>query len=227
MSSIQEKLKSLWGQELALPSNDKPVVINKAKFYLDYFEHRGTRHNYMDVSVIMNRKKVQYINGLLVKEEVIFQMYIEGHRSIDLSDLCWFYILGRRSYRQTSLIAGWVQRTTFENRLLMTLNIVKREGSYKYNRDVTISRSGDIYYKDEFIANLIDAINDGNSLSYGERYYSLFGTDRGQNPGVFKVKRQHGRNSPFGSKYISFHVTYNKDVFDAILVRLFEDGAIV
>lgn len=220
-------------KHLYVPETNKPIELRDTKFYPDYFTYKDRKFTYDQIHGITLRNYAQYINGiatektftclLLVKSE----QFVNDEKTIDIgvsSELISF----NKKKRELAMVCGnWLSQKTLKTRLTHYADELHSKGYFSYGKEIQIYNNGDLYFKGEKKVNLVEAYKN-NQIWYGTTQKGLLGADRGQDPYTFRINKGEMKTSFFGyGKITEFDTTYNKDVFDILINRLFDNGQIL
>jgi len=220
-------------KHLFVPETDKPIELKDTKFYPDYFTYKDRKFTYDQIHGITLRNYAQYINGiptektytclLLVKSE----QFVNDEKVINIgvsSELISF----NKKKRELAMVCGnWIAQKTLPTRLAIYADELEHRSYFTYRNEIRIYNNGDLYIKGEKKANLVDAYKN-NQIWYGVQHKGLIGADRGQDPYTFRINKSEMNTSLFGyGKIAEFDTTYNKDAFDILITRLFDNGSIL
>ena len=238
-----EKIKSFVGEKLKdyeysktkhlfLPEVNKPLEIKNCKFHLDHFIYKERKFLYQQIYGIISRLYEQRINHIPTEKSITCKIYVDSDLFtnnkgiIDLSVTSELLSFNKKKREQVVLCSHWLAEKTFQNRLEITLNEIAKYGYWKYTNEIVIHNNGELFSNGIYKINLYGAYQK-NLIWYGINYKTLLGRDRGQDPYSFRVYDSDKKTTFLGlGKIVEFSTIYNKDIFDAILTKLFDTGKI-
>lgn len=220
-------------KHLFVPEANKPIELKDTKFYPDFFTYKERMFTYDQIHGVTLKNYSQSINGiptektftglLLVKSE----QFVNDEKTIDISVSSELISFNKKKRELAMLCGNWIAQTTLKTRLSYYLEELQKKGYFSYTKEIQIHNNGDLYIKGEKKANLVDAYKN-NQIWYGIESKPILGADRGYDPYTFRINKSEMKTSYFGyGKIAEFDTSYNKDVFDILINRLFDYGKIL
>lgn len=220
-------------KHLFVPETNKPIELKDTKFYPDYFTFKDRKFTYDQIHGITQQNYSHVINGipteksytciLLVKSE----QFVNDEKEIDIGVTTELLSFNKKKRELSILCGNWIAQKTFKSRLTLYAEELEQKGYFSHKKDIKIYDNGDLYIKDDKKVNLFEAYKN-NQIWYGVEHKGFLGADKGQDPYTFRINKQEMKTSLFGyGKIAEFDTTYNKDVFDLLIKRLFDDGRIL
>lgn len=220
-------------KHIHVPEATRPIELKDTKFYPDHFTFKEMGLTYDQIYGITLRNYAQYINGIPTEKNftcmlfVKSEQFVNNEKTIDIgvsSELISF----NKKKRELAMVCGnWIAQKTLQSRLSIYAEELENKGYFSYTNEIKIYNNGDLFIKGEKKVNLVEAYNN-NQIWYGIQHKTFLGSDRGQDPYTFRVNKGEMKTSLFGyGKIVEFDTTYNKDTFDILLKRLFDNGKIL
>ena len=211
-----------------LPCDDKPQKLDKAKFFSENVVYKNISVNYNEIVAISTRYSKTITNFINTDIYIIFRIYYRKSETdinnyFDLSYENEF--LGWRRREVTVILVKYLQDKTYLNRLNIYLNEVNAFGYFTYLNG-KIYNNGDIISKDIFIANLYEENKSGN-VWFGVEFTSPLGRNKLTDPYLLRIKNVKKNTNIFQSKDFDIDTQYNRDVFDALVTKIIENGSII
>jgi hypothetical protein len=220
-------------KHLFVPETNRPIELKHSKFYPDHFTYKERKFTYDQIYAVTLRNYAQSINAIPTEKTftglilVKSDLFVNDELTIDFSVSTELLSFNKKKRELAMLCGNWIAHKTFETRLSYCLNEMQDKGYYSYTKDIKIYNNGDLYVKGEKKVNLVEA-NNNSQIWYGVRLRTILGANRGQDPYIFGVNRVGTTGAFFGyGKITQFVTTYNKDIFDMLLNRLFSNGSIL
>ncbi|MFN8114474.1 MAG: zinc ribbon domain-containing protein [Bacteroidia bacterium] len=220
-------------KHLYYPEDNKPIELKDTQFYPEYFTYKNRKFSYSQIYGITERNFAQSINGISTEKTFTCILYIKSDLftndkgTVDISVSTELLSFNKKKRELAMICCSWLKKKTFENRMSLYLEEIKTKGYFTYIDGIKIFNNGDLYIKEQFKVNLVEAYK-ANHIWYGIQQKVLIGADRMHNPYVFRINNKDKSTSFLGlGKIAEFETTYNKDVFDFILTHLFDEGKIL
>lgn len=197
-------------------------------FNSEYLTYISTKYLYSDIRSIKFLSKVSNTNGINTETSTEFYLYFPN-KTLDLSRSSFFGIgAGKKTREKLTFIQSYLKKITFEQRLNKYLQDIIDTGYFSYPLDFKIFNNGDIVRKEKVIDNIFQA-HQTERLDYGDISFSS-PTGRAQyyDPYCMYIwaSKDTSRNLLF-SKHTDIEIYNDKDIFDALISKLIQDGEIV
>lgn len=223
-----EKQKENRYKHLFVPTNDNPFELNEAVFYSDYLTYNSSKYLYSDIISIKFLSKVSNTNGINTETSTEFYLYFQDN-VLNLSRSSFFGIgAGKKTREKLAFIQAYIKKLTFEQRLSKYLQDILEKGYFAYPPGLNFFNNGDIVKSENVIDNLYQASQTGR-LDYGDiAFSSLTGRAQYYDPYCMYIwaSKDTSRNLLF-SKHLDVEIYNDKDIFDALISKLINDGEIV
>lgn len=220
-------------KHLYVPEANRPIELKDTKFYPDYFTFKDRKFTYDQIHAVTLRNYSQSINGISTEKTftglilVKSEQFVNDEKTIDISVSSELISFNKKKRELAMLCGNWLAKKTLETRLLYYAQELQDKGYFSYTKDIRIHNNGDLYIKGEKKVNLVEAYK-SNQIWYGVQSKALLGADRGHDPYTFRINKGEMKTSLFGyGKIAEFDTSYNKDVFDILINRLFDNGQIL
>lgn len=220
-------------QHLYYPETNKPIELKDTQFFPDYFIYKNRKFFYTQIYGITERNYSQSINGVPTEKTFTCILYVKSELftndkgTIDISVSTELLSFNKKKREMSMVCCSWLKKKTLENRLSICLKELSEKGYFSYTDGIKIYNNGDLYIKEELKVNLVHAYK-SNLIWYGIQHKGFLGSDRGQDPYIFRINSSEKTTSFLGfGKIAEFQTTYNKDVFDFILTHLIDEGKII
>lgn len=233
----KEKYEERKTAHLYIPTDEKPMIIGEANFYSIHFTWNGRSYQYKDIVSIKYFAEVNRTNLVATDRKNEFVIYMNigenfpierraNNGVIDLSTSSFFGIgSGQKTREKQTLLQDFLMKVTFKNRLDLYLKQLKELGYFYYlglySPSFKIFNNGDIQKDDKLRVNIYDAFKN-QRLEYGSFLRSWGGKYTFDNPYLCTI--YHTQSTSIFSKNTEILMYYDKDIFDALLTHLINNG---
>ncbi|WP_309607781.1 hypothetical protein [Flavobacterium sp.] len=211
-----------------LPTDSSPQKLEKTLFFNEHLVYKQQIINYNEINAISTKYSTKTINSIQTEIYITFRIYYNNFESSKNSYIDLSYnneIFGWRKREITSIVINFLKDKTFTNRLNNYLIELRTQGYFNY-LDGKIYNNGDIFSKDNFIANLYEENKNGN-VWFGVSFSSPLGRNKLSDPYLLRIKNAKKDTNIFQKRDFDIDTQYNKDVFDALITQIIEKGFVM
>jgi hypothetical protein len=229
-------------EKFDIPTDVSPFVYKDIEsgtpmyFYNSFVDIEPERYYYKDLKFIVYSSKKQVVNGFTTVHKVVSVLYFlkdercffpDGEDDFDQFIMLDFQkgILPIKNnvVHRLDFIVSYLKEITFEQRLKRYIWFFTKDGSITIFEEVKFTNNGDIFDKGKRIGNIIQAQRQGNFF-YGNNFTAI--KNSYADPYTFGIYLSNGFLG-LGKKSWSINMCIDKDIFDYLLPKLFQNGNFV
>mgnify|MGYP001175234211 CR=1 FL=1 len=225
----KEKQQTRRYKHLYKPTDENPFELGDVIFYSNSFKYFTSIYNYSDIISIEFFEEVNRTNG--IQTDAKTELFISlPHKKLDLSRSSILGIgNGKKTREKLNYIQSFLKKITFEKRALNYIDGISTNGYFNYLSGIKIFNNGDIEKKGMIIDNIYSA-NESKRFDYGDLYFSSpLGRAQLYDPYTLIIWKDpdSSRNYLWSKRILEICITKDKDVFDSLINRLFQNGTII
>jgi len=228
----KEKIGEKKNEHLFIPTVDKPLTIASIKFFPDKCVSTNETIYYSQIEIIEFYSESTTVN-FATSSSMFFALH---HNSKNKNKIIRTIIIGanedglisancsKKEKEQINLAHNFISKTTFEKRVFKYADELINKGYFTYKSKFIFHKNGDLEVDGKIKGNLKQAL-DNNELTWmpSHRGYK----NSSFNPYEFSIKNKNVKWYKILEKSTDINTTYDKDVFDPMLLSFFKIGSFI
>ncbi|ASV31487.1 zinc ribbon domain-containing protein [Maribacter cobaltidurans] len=224
------KVEKKKNEHLYIPTADNPLIVQSIKFYPDKCVFPNTTINYADIETIEFKAETTTIN-FSSNTRILFALHHLSQNKItrtiiigDIEDGIISSNSSKKEKEQVNLAYNFISKMTFKKRVLKYGDELIQKGYFTYKNKYLFHKNGDLEVDGEIKGNLKKA-NDSDELTWMPSYRGY--NSSSFNPYEFSIKNKNAKWYKLLDKTTLIFTTYDKDVFDPMLLSFFKIGSFI